>query len=239
MNRDAGKPKAIAVVPAYNEEKTVATVVNEIKNSVPDIDVVVIDDGSEDNTFDKAKEAGAFVIRHPFNMGIGATVQTGFKFAVMRGYDIAIQVDGDGQHDPKFIPYMLEIISAGDADVVSGSRFLKKEGFQSSKIRRIGIKIFEHVYRILTGLKITDCTSGFRAFNRKALEFVAKNYPEDYPEPEVIILIHKANFRIKEIPVVMRARQGGKTSIKGLKSLHYMLKVIFALFMHALRKVEK
>lgn len=231
--------RAIAVVPAYNEQDTVASVVDEIKRTVPDVDVVVVDDGSVDDTFSRAVGAGAKVIRHIFNMGIGAAVQTGFRFAANNGYDVAIQVDADGQHDPKYIPLMLKIIKEKRADVVSGSRFIEGKGFQSSVVRRIGIKFFQMLYRILLGIRVTDCTSGFRAFANDALRFIAQNYPDDYPEPEAIVLIHKAKFRFVEIPVVMRNRQGGSTSISGLKPLQYMVKVTLALLMDLLRKVER
>ncbi len=231
--------RVIAVVPAYNERNTIEKVIEEIQNSAPNIDIVVIDDGSLDDTYDCASNAKALVIRHPFNMGIGAAVQTGFRFATIRNYDVAVQVDGDGQHDPKYIPQMLEIIANGDADVVGGSRFLEGEGFQSSSLRRAGINFFEMIYKIFVGIDVTDCTSGFRAFGKNALEFVAENYPDDYPEPEVVIMLKKAGFKFKEIPVVMRERQGGKTSIKGFKPLHYMIKVTLALIMNILRKAER
>ncbi len=231
--------RAIAVIPAYNEQDTIASVVQEVKSSAPFVDVLVVDDGSHDDTYERARNAGATVLRHPFNMGIGAAVQTGFIYAVANGYDVAIQVDGDGQHDPKFIKEMLDVIGSGNADVVSGSRFLQKRGFQSSFLRRIGIKFFQLIYRLLVGMDVTDCTSGFRAFGGDALRFVAKNYPDDYPEPEVLIMLNKAGFKFREIPVVMRSRQGGATSIRGFKSLHYMIKVTFALIMHSIRRAER
>lgn len=230
------KLRTIAVVPAYNEEETIEGVVDEIRKKAPGVDVVVVDDGSVDHTAQKARAAGAFVVKHPFNMGIGAAVQTGFKFAVREGYDAAVQVDGDGQHNPKYIPQMIELLERGDADVVSGSRFLKKEGFQSSLLRRIGIRFFELLYRLLVGIRVSDCTSGFRAFGPKALSLVAENYPDDYPEPEAVIMLHRAGLRFTEIPVVMRERQAGSSSIKGIKPIHYMIKVTLALFMHRLRK---
>jgi len=239
METKGQKLRAIAIVPAYNEQDTIESVVNEIFRSAPNIAVAVIDDGSRDNTFVRAKKTKARVLRLPFNMGIGAAVQTGFKFAFANGYDIAIQVDGDGQHAPEFIPQMLEIIESGGADVVSGSRFLEKEGYQSSFIRRLGIKFFELVYKILVRMDVTDCTSGFRAFGPNALRVVAENYPDDYPEPEAVIMLHKAGLRFMEIPVIMRDRQGGKTSIRGFKPLHYMIKVSLALIMNKIRKVER
>jgi len=230
------KLRAIAVVPAYNETEAISAAIAEIRANAPMVDIVVVDDGSTDDTARKAKVAGVYVLRNPFNMGIGATVQTGFKFAVAKGYDAAIQVDGDGQHDPRYIPKMLEIIGNG-ADVVSGSRFLEKEGFQSSFLRRIGIRFFELLYRILAGIRITDCTSGFRAFGPRALHCVAEMYPDDYPEPEVILMLHRMRLNFAEIPVAMRDRQGGVSSIRGFKPLHYMVKVTLALLMNKIRKV--
>ncbi|MCD6417205.1 glycosyltransferase family 2 protein [bacterium] len=239
MDKSDENLRVIAVIPAYNEESTIEKVVGEVKASVSGIDVVVVDDGSSDDTYHCALKSGAKVVRHPFNMGIGATVQTGFKFAAKRNYDVAIQVDGDGQHNPSYIPEMLKILKNSDADVVGGSRFLEKKGFQSSLLRRMGIKFFELIFKILVGIDVTDCTSGFRAFGKDALYFVAKNYPEDYPEPEAVILLKKAGFKFVEIPVVMRERQGGSTSIKGFKPFHYMVKVTLALLMNIIRKVER
>ena len=193
---DASRQAVSIVAPAYNEEAAAADTARALLEVAaqlgPETEIIFVDDGSSDETYYCALNAGARVIRHPFNMGIGATVQTGFRFAAIRDYDVAIQVDGDGQHDPKYIPQMIEIITKGDTDVVGGSRFLEGEGFQSSWSRRIGIKFFEMMYKVFVGINVTDCTSGFRAFGKNALEFIAENYPEDYPEPEVVIMLKKA-----------------------------------------------
>ncbi|MEO0083263.1 MAG: glycosyltransferase family 2 protein [candidate division WOR-3 bacterium] len=231
--------KILAIVPAYNESATIELVIKEISESVPGIDICVIDDGSIDDTAERARGVGAIVISLPFNMGIGAAVQTGFMYAVQNQYNYAVQVDADGQHDPSYINQMISILKQNNYDVVSGSRFLNKSGYKSPWLRRLGIKILELINRVFIKQKITDCTSGFRAFNRRALEFLAQYYPEDYPEPEVLIVLKKNKFRVIEIPVVMRNRLGGTSSIRGFKSLHYMIKVILAIIMESLKGVKK
>lgn len=231
--------KILAIVPAYNESATIELVIKEISESVPGIDICVIDDGSIDDTAERARAVGAIVISLPFNMGIGAAVQTGFMYAVQNQYNYAVQVDADGQHDPSYINQMISILKQNNYDVVSGSRFLNKTGYKSPWLRRLGIKILELINRVFIKQKITDCTSGFRAFNRRALEFLAQYYPEDYPEPEVLIVLKKNKFRVIEIPVVMRNRLGGKSSIRGFKSLHYMVKVILAIIMESVKGVKK
>lgn len=231
--------KILAIVPAYNESETIEMVINEILDKVPGTDICVVNDGSIDDTAEKARRAGAIVISLPFNMGIGAAVQTGFMYAVENKYDFAVQVDADGQHDPSYINKMISILKQNNYDVVSGSRFLNKTGYKSPWLRRLGIKILEIINRVVVRQKITDCTSGFRAFNRSALEFLAQVYPEDYPEPEVLIVLKKNKFRIIEIPVIMRNRLGGQSSIRGLKSFHYMVKVILAIIMESVKGVKR
>ncbi len=231
--------RVLAIVPAYNEEITIQSVVQEIVDKVPGIVVCVVNDGSYDNTADVAKKSGAVVISHPFNMGIGAAVQTGFIYAIRNNFDVAVQVDADGQHDPSFIMKMVSDLTQMNADVVSGSRFIKKGGYKSSFLRRIGIVIFEIINRLVVGQKITDSTSGFRAFSKRAIVFLADKYPEDYPEPEVLIILKKNGYKVIEIPVEMRNRQGGQSSIKGYKSLHYMAKVILAILMQSVKREAK
>lgn len=232
-------PRVLAIVPAYNEEVTIQSVIQEIIAKVPGIFVCVVNDGSNDKTAEKAKNSGAVVISHPFNMGIGAAVQTGFIYAIRNNFDIAVQVDADGQHDPSFITKMVSDLQQMNADIVSGSRFINEGGYKSSFLRRIGIVIFEIINRLVVGQKITDSTSGFRAFNKQAIAFLADKYPEDYPEPEVLIILRKNGYKINEIPVEMRSRQGGQSSIKGYKSLHYMVKVILAILMQSIKVEEK
>lgn len=234
-NKRGDRLRVLAIVPAYNEEATIASVVREIVKEVPGIAVCVIDDGSTDSTRIRAQESGAIVISHPLNMGIGVAVQTGFMYAVRHEYDIAVQVDADGQHDPTFIPAMISLLVKGEADVVSGSRFLNKKGYKSSFLRRLGISFFAVMNQVLVGQRISDSTSGFRAFSRPVIELLADTYPEDYPEPEVVIILKKAGFKMREVPVVMRERQGGRSSIRGFKPFHYMVKVILAILMQALK----
>ncbi|MGC2422968.1 MAG: glycosyltransferase family 2 protein, partial [Nitrospirota bacterium] len=195
--------KFLAIIPAYNEEATVGLVVAEIHASIPEAHVVVINDGSADGTAIAASAAGAAVVNLPFNMGIGAAVQAGYRYALQGGYDIAAQVDGDGQHDPSELIKIIEPIRAGKADIVVGSRFLGGDGFKSTAMRRVGISSFARVLSVLTGGRLTDPTSGFRACNRKIIRLFAQEYPEDYPEVESLLLAHLAGLRISEAQVKM------------------------------------
>lgn len=228
--------KFLAIIPAYNEEATVGLVVAEIHASIPEAHVVVINDGSADGTAIAASAAGAAVVNLPFNMGIGAAVQAGYRYALQGGYDIAAQVDGDGQHDPSELIKIIEPIRAGKADIVVGSRFLGGDGFKSTAMRRVGISSFARVLSVLTGGRLTDPTSGFRACNRKIIRLFAQEYPEDYPEVESLLLAHLAGLRISEAQVKMRARGGGHSSITPIKSVYYMIKVMMVLFIWLVRK---
>jgi glycosyltransferase involved in cell wall biosynthesis len=228
--------KFLAIVPAYNEEATVGQVVSEIYASIPGAHVVVINDGSADGTAKAASDAGAAVVNLPFNMGIGAAVQTGYRYAEQGGYDVAAQVDGDGQHDPSELMKIIEQVKAGKADIVVGSRFLGGEGFKSTAMRRLGISAFARVLSVIMGARITDPTSGFRACNGKIIRLFADEYPEDYPEVESLLLAHLAGLKISEAPVTMRARGGGRSSITPIKSVYYMVKVMMVLFIWLVRK---
>jgi glycosyltransferase involved in cell wall biosynthesis len=228
--------KTLVIVPAYNEEGSLHMVIRGIRTHLPEADVLVVDDGSTDQTAKVAIKEGGILLRNPYNMGIGATMQTGFLFAYQKGYEIVIQVDGDGQHNPKYLPSLLEPIINKEANLVIGSRYLIGEGYQSTWLRKIGIKFFVVLLRIFTGNRITDPTSGFRAMDRRVLEEFSKAYPSDYPEVEALLLLHKRGFRIKEIPVTMRERSGGNSSIGILSAGYYMMKVTLALFIHLLRK---
>lgn len=237
--------KVLVIVPAYNEEMNIAAVVKNIFDARTlrdgvQLDVAVINDGSTDHTLAVAESTGAIVVDLPYNLGIGGAVQTGFKYAFEYDYDIAIQIDGDGQHDPKFIPAMIAPIVEGTHDVVIGSRFLDaaRSGFQSTFFRRIGIKVFEWINSVIIRQRITDNTSGFRAFNRRAIELLAEEYPSDYPEPESVIVLGLRKFRIAEIPVVMRERQGGRSSIHSWISAYYMVKVLLAIFVNVFKKKD-
>jgi len=226
------------IVPAYNEEKNIVSVLQDIHNANKNYAIAVIDDGSTDCTAKiAAKEKIAKIISLPCNLGIGGAVQTGFKYAYENDFDIAVQFDGDGQHIAAEIEKLLEPIVKNEADAVIGSRFLQKnqQGFRSTFMRRIGIKIFEIICRIFIGQRISDCTSGFRAYNKKAIEMLANNYPTDFPEPETVILLKKNYFRIMEVAVEMRGRIHGSSSIGSLKSMYYMVKVILSMSMVKMR----
>lgn len=232
----------LIIIPAFNESGNIEAVITSLVATNPDWDILVVNDGSTDNTGEVAKATGrAFVAELPCNLGIGGAVQTGLKYAARRNYLHAVKFDGDGQHRAEEIDSLLRSIHAGTADVVIGSRFLGNgQGYQSTRARRIGIGLFQIINSLLIGQKVTDNTSGFRAYNRKAIEFLAKHYPSfDYPEPEEVILLAKNNFAIQEIPVEMRERTHGKSSISPLKSLYYVVKVVLAVLMTALRpKIE-
>jgi len=227
--------KILTIVPAYNEAGAIEATIANIHAVNPELGIVVIDDCSKDRTGPLARDAGAVVVRLPINLGIGGAVQTGFRFAVENRYDVAIQVDGDGQHDPAYIPDLIAPILAGNADVVVGSRFIRNEGFQSLFLRRLGIRMFQHLNRMLIRLNITDSTSGFRAYNSAALKVLQHNYPVDYPEPEALVLLKKRGFRITEVPVVMRDRHAGESSISGWKSIYYMIKVTISILIESVR----
>lgn len=219
--------KVLLVIPAYNEEESILGVVRGIQAA--GWDYVVVIDGATDGTLRICQENGLNYIHLPINMGIGGAVQTGHMYALRQGYDVDIQVDGDGQHDIAYIPRLLEAVDQG-ADLVVGSRFLEKtDGFQSTAARRAGISWLRGCIRHVTGLTITDATSGFRAVSRKAMALFAERYPSDYPEPESIVSAYKAGLRVCEVPVVMRERQGGKSSISPLKGAYYMIKVTLAI----------
>lgn len=229
--------KILVIVPAYNEAENIGAVIQKLHDENDKWDVLVINDSSHDNTSAIARETGhAEVIDLPFNLGIGGCVQTGFRYARYNNYDYALQFDGDGQHRAEEIHKLLEIVINNEADVAIGSRFSRKHnGFKSSSPRRVGIRMFEWFSYLLIHQHITDHTSGFRAYNRKAVCFLADHYPSDYPEPEVVILLGKNGFRMKETFTQMHERKGGVSSIPLTKGPYYMIKVMLAMFMSAIR----
>lgn len=228
----------LVIIPAYNEEDSIGKVIDNIIGNISDVDILVINDGSFDKTAGILKERkDIFVVHHLFNLGIGAALETGCQFALSQGYDYIVRMDGDGQHDRAFIKAILEPIKSKEVDIVIGSRFLSNSEFTSSPFRLIGIKIISFVLTIITQKKITDPTSGFCAMNKKAFEFFSRNCAEDYPEPE--ILIYHKEFRIKEVPISISKRIDGVSSITPLKSIYYMVKVLFSLFVHIFRKEIK
>jgi len=228
--------KTLVIIPAFNEEGAVEKVVAEVKEHLPQVGILVVNDGSSDLTSKKAKETGAIVLDLPFNLGIGGAMQAGYKYAFEKGYEIAIQVDGDGQHDPKEIPKLLKALGEKEVDMVIGSRFIGDSKFKSSMMRRVGISIFSKVISLIVGQKITDPTSGFRAGNRKAIQLFAFDYPQDYPEPEVLVLLHKCGLKMAEVPIVMNERYAGESSITKIRSIYYMVKVLLAIFVDCFKK---
>jgi hypothetical protein len=236
------KQRILCIIPAYNEEEAVVQVVRELREHLPQADVLVVDDGSFDRTAERARAAGAVVCSLAFNLGIGAAVQTGLKYAARSGYDIAIQVDGDGQHPAEEIPPLLEVLEKNpEVDVVIGSRFLGRpgqEGFQSTGTRRIGIRIFAAALSAICRQKLTDTTSGFRATRGEAIGYLGRFYPRDYPEVEALVLLHQARYVVRETPVVMRERQGGASSIRLGHGLYYMIKVFMAVALDLLKETK-
>ena len=222
----------LAIVPAYNEEASVAFVVRDLREHAPAFDVLVVDDGSTDATSRAAREAGAITLRMPFNLGIGGTVQAGYQYALDNGYDYAIQVDGDGQHEAREVSTLLAHLHAHrDVDMVTGSRFLcvDDHGFTSTRTRRLGIRLFARILTLVTGNTVTDPTSGFRMTNRRGIELFARDYPHDYPEVEAVLMIHAHRLRSAELPVRMRPRTTGVSSINASRSVYYMVKVLLAI----------
>ncbi|HET7566558.1 MAG TPA: glycosyltransferase family 2 protein [Gaiellaceae bacterium] len=229
--------RRVAIVPALNEETTVARVIEELRAFDPGLDVVVVDDGSADGTADAAAAAGAHVLRLPFNLGIGGAVQTGFRYAFERGYDLAVRVDGDGQHDPAQLGAVIGPVVRDEADIAVGSRFLERgPGYRSSAPRRAGIRVLAAVVSRLAGRRVTDPTSGFQALNRRGIALFARDYPHDYPEVEATVMVARHRLRLVEVPVAMRERGGGRSSITALRSIYYMAKVLLALFVGLFRR---
>ncbi|MFQ9923477.1 MAG: glycosyltransferase family 2 protein [Beduini sp.] len=228
--------KKLIIIPAYNESESIVETVRDIVENAIDFDYVIVNDCSTDNTRALCEENHFNVINLPINLGIGGAVQTGYKYAKENNYDLAVQVDGDGQHDPKFLEQMSQYLIDENLDMVIGSRFIKKVGFQSSLMRRVGIKYFSWVIRLLTGKTITDPTSGLRIINKEIINLFCQEYPRDYPEPESIVVLLKLHKKIGELPVVMRERAGGTSSISPIKSIYYMIKVSLAIFIEAIRK---
>ena len=231
--------KKLIIIPAYNESANIKATINDIKSKAPDFDYVIINDCSTDNTREICEQEGFNIVNLPLNLGIGGAVQTGYKYAYQHGYDIAVQVDGDGQHDPSFLNTMADTLVKENADMLIGSRFLEKEGFQSSKMRRRGINYFTLLIRKLTKTRITDPTSGLRMINKDVIANYAESYPRDYPEPESVVHILRLGKKVIEIPVIMRARQGGRSSIKCFSSAYYMIKVTVAILTEMMRKLDR
>jgi hypothetical protein len=228
--------RRVAIVPALNEERSVARVIAELRAFDPELEIVVVSDGSTDRTAEVAEEHGARALRLPFNLGIGGAVQAGFRYAYEQGFDLAVRVDGDGQHDPAQLGAVLEPVLAGEADIAVGSRFAGSEGYRSSRSRRVGIRILAWTVSRLVGQRVTDTTSGFQAINRAGIALFARDYPHDYPEVEATVMAFKHQLRLLEVPVSMREREHGRSSITALRSIYYMTKVLLALFVGLFRR---
>lgn len=232
--------KVLIIIPALNEAKAIGRLINEIRQLHPWVSIVVVDDGSGDNTAIEAEKAGASVIRLPYNLGIGGAVQTGFRLAADENYEAAVQIDGDAQHDPRYLEAVLTPVLNGELDLCIGSRFLSHEsGFKSTFARRFGIRFFSVLLSSLTGVHLTDPTSGFRASGPRLIRFFADYYPVDFPEPEAIQIAKRLHARIGEVPVRMRKRLGGISSIRMFKTLYYMVKVTLAILIDTIKTTPK
>lgn len=223
--------KVLIIIPAYNEEENILHTIRDIQNAGTPVDYVVINDCSTDRTEKLLRDSGAVYLDLPVNLGIGGGVQTGYRYAMEHDYDVAVQFDGDGQHDARYIKKLIAPIERGEADVVVGSRYLEKRGFQSSSLRRFGILFLSTLLRILCGVRVRDVTSGMRAVNRGLICQFANDYAQDYPEPEAILAAGMRGARIQEVPVEMRERAGGVSSINAVKAVYYMVKVSLALIL--------
>lgn len=227
----------LIIIPAFNEERTIGSVIDDLRADGPHANILVIDDGSGDRTALIAEEKGVALIRLPYNLGIGGAVQTGYKYAFTKGYRFCVQVDADGQHRPDQIRKILSPITEKRADMVIGSRYLETSStYQASFSRRVGIELLARVVSAIIGQKFTDTTSGFRAHNRHVIEFCREHYPEDYPEVESLVALKRSGFAVVEVPVLMKERVGGSSSITALRAIYYMVKVLLAVFIELLRK---
>lgn len=227
--------KKLIIIPAYNEAESIEATVRGIQSKMHGFDYVVINDCSTDETPDICRKNNFNMVSLPVNLGIGGAVQTGYIYARDNGYEIAVQMDGDGQHDVEFVQRMAEHLEKNKLDMVIGSRFITHEGFQSSRLRRVGISYFTWLIKLCTGKMITDPTSGYRMAGRRVIELFAQDYPKDYPEPETAVKILRRGMNVEEIAVVMRERQGGVSSISMTKSIYYMIKVTLAILIERMR----
>lgn len=228
--------KILILIPAYNESRNIAAVIAKVRSQAGNVDVLVVDDGSKDGTAQVAQSSGAAVVSHPFNMGYGVAIQTGYKYALRRGYDYLVQIDADGQHDPASISALLTPLEKGEVDFVLGSRFLHGGTYRPSLARRAGMMVFRAIVNFVTRANITDCTSGYQAFNREVIEFFTRDiFPCDYPDADVLVGLHRARFRVKEVAVTMYESQDGKSMHSGVKPVYYVLKMHLAILVTLIR----
>ena len=229
--------RILVILPAYNEGLNIARALRGIEASLPGVDILVVNDGSADNTAAEARAAGASVLDLPYNVGIGAAVQAGFQYAEARGYDIALRNDGDGQHAPENNPHLLAWLERSDIDVVIGSRFISAQGdYGTPRLRRLGSGILARLLSLITGQRVTDPTSGCSAYNRRGIKLLAAVYPHDYPEPEAIVILHRSGLKLMEAPAKMTPRRHGQSSITPTRSVYYMFKVVLAILINLLRR---
>lgn len=228
--------KKLVIIPAYNECGSILKAVRDIKEHAPEFDYVVINDCSTDETLDICRKYHLNHVNLSVNLGIGGAVQTGYIYGCQYGYDVAVQFDGDGQHDGAYLEMMAQKLVETGSDMVIGSRFIEREGFQSSGLRRVGIRYFSVLLKFLTGKRVTDPTSGMRMVNRDVMQIYAQNYPKDYPEPESVMAILRMGKKVTEVPVIMKEREEGTSSIGGFRSVYYMIKVTLAILMERLRR---
>lgn len=228
--------KKLVIIPAYNEAESIENTIKNIVEHAEGFDYIIINDCSTDDTLKICQRNNFNYIDLPINLGIGGAVQMGYYYAYKNHYDLAVQVDGDGQHDAAFLNIMADTLVNNNVNMVIGSRFIEKKGFQSSFVRRLGIVYFTNLIKLFTGKRVTDPTSGLRMIDREVIELFAKSYPKDYPEPESVVTILNRKMKVMEIPVVMKERQGGVSSINPSKSVYYMIKVSLAIIMEMIRK---
>jgi glycosyltransferase involved in cell wall biosynthesis len=226
----------LVVVPAHNEEESLPVTLAELRRKAPGIDVLVVDDGSRDRTPEVAREAGLPLLRHPVNLGVGAALQTGFRYAVERGYEVAVQLDADGQHDPAYLEALVRPVLEGVCDVSIGSRYVARSDYRAPLARRLGMLVFSGVVRLAAGQRITDTTSGFRAYNRAVMEVAQHDFPKDFPDAPLLIDLARRGFRLSEVAVAMRARERGRSFYTLGKSLYYPYKNLLSSLMVLLKR---
>jgi glycosyltransferase involved in cell wall biosynthesis len=231
------KERILVIIPALNEEERIATVVQQVKEQVPEAEILVVNDGSSDQTAQKALAYGAKVLSHPFNLGYGVALQTGYKYALKNGFDYLLQMDGDGQHDPRYLRALLKEVEGGEVDVAIGSRFLGVGEYHVPLLRRMGMLLFGFLASRLNGQRITDPTSGYQALGRRAIEFYTRDaFPGDYPDADVLVMLHRAGLRMREVRVAMRPNANGRSMHSGLKPLYYIYKMLLSIILNLLRK---
>jgi glycosyltransferase involved in cell wall biosynthesis len=232
--------KPLVVIPAFNEAAGIAKVLADVRSAGPGLPVLVVDDGSSDDTAGEARRAGADVLRLPMNLGYGGALQTGYKYALRNGYDCVVQIDGDGQHEPADIPRLLAALQHEGADLALGSRFLEDRGYRAGMVRGAGMRLFRGLAFLATGVRFSDVTSGYQALNRDVLQFFeAERYPADYPDADVLIMLTRAGFRVVEVPVRMYSKRSGGSMHAGLRPVYYTFKMLLSMLLMLLRNERR